>query len=185
MRRIFTATAVIASASLLAAGGCKPRSIEQRAEDATAKGAGVVSGVGKGLQKQGEAAKNLGEGVATVVKAVGNGLGKGLFDVELRPAESLKAQGLEATVCQVNPGGDTPEHDISVYVIGGKDGFRGRFVLKAFRADEKEIGRIAAEAALAGDEAKYVKFPLAKEVPVTDIKYFTLEAKPATEKPAP
>ncbi len=173
MRKIMVLT--LAAAMLCVS--CARKTAEERGKDAAGEKLGYAKGVGESLKTDGkDAAGSLTEGVGGVLEGFKGGLDKSMIAADIKVSEELAALGVQATRAQRLTGEDDPGRGLSVYVITDK-GFDGSLRLKAFDAEDREIGRSSTKLQSDSDEASYVDFSFDERTPLGVAKYFILDGK--------
>lgn len=158
--------------------GCKSREEQlQSAEDQgnilAAKKAKLIEGVGKALKNEGKtAAETVSEGTGEVVKAVGKGFDKSLGQVKLTVATDATARGLGGTRAALNDK-TTNRHGVTVYVTVDKP-YTGPLELRAYDAEDQEIGRSRVQLEEKESTAKYVDFAFDERTPLLTAERFEL-----------
>lgn len=176
MRR--DAAVVLVTVLALSSVACKSR--EEQLADAEAEGnllaakkAKLVEGVGKALKGEGStAAKTVTEGAGSVVKAVGQGFDTSLEQVKFTVHADLTPKGIAATRAALN---DKTEkrHGVTVYVTVDKP-YAGPLELRAYDAQNAEIGRAKVELDEKESTAKYVDFAFDERTPLLTADHFEL-----------
>ena len=140
--------------------GCSRESLKDKAKTVTNKAGAVV-----------------GEGASTFFVGMGEGIDKTVTSYDVRISDELKTLGVSVTVAKwTNASGEKP-HQILTFYILNKAPVTGQLRLKLFNDADQEIGRSVTEVTFAADDAHYVPFELAEEVPVSLAKYVTLDIK--------
>ena len=171
-----TLVTLLAAVSLLA--GCKSREEKlQAAEDQgnllAATKAKLVKGVGDAMKKEGkEAAETVTEGTGEMVKAVGAGFDKSLSQVKLSSVPELAPKGISATRGARSTEGASAS-TVTVYVILDKP-YSGPLELRAYDAQNQEIGRTRVDVAEKEATAKYMDFQFDPRTPLLTADHFEL-----------
>lgn len=156
---------------------------EERVKQAYEKGkeeietkSGYLKGVGETLSKEGkEAAEKMSQGAGEVTKGVNEGFDKSMVRVKvLASPELLDAVSIGRAGKHFND--STLLTGVSIYLIFEKE-FKNRLILKAFDSDSTEVGRSIADISGKPDDAQYITFGYAHEVPLGIAQYFTLGIK--------
>lgn len=178
MRSLMFAAAV----TVLSLSGCKSR--EEKLKDAEEEGnllvatkAKLIKGAAEAVKKEGkEAAETLAEGTGQVVKGIGTGIEKGFKEVKIAAHESLAPQGLTATRATRGEDG-TAAHTVTVYMTFEK-AWTGAVELRAYDAEDREVGRAKVELAEKESNAHYVDFVFDARTPLLTTAKFDLRAVP-------
>ncbi|MDR2959534.1 MAG: hypothetical protein LBV10_08305 [Stenotrophomonas sp.] len=104
------------------------------------------------------------------------GLGEGVdkrMNVTLQADPGLAARGLTVTLGKSRGMGSK---EAAVYVVADK-AFKGKLVARALDADGTEIGRAAAEAEFAADDARYVTFQFNEEMDSQLVRTYAVAAR--------
>jgi len=180
---------VLLSALVLSSCFCKSR--EEKLKDAEDEGnllvatkAKLIKGAGDALKKEGkEATQTVAEGGGELIKGLGTGIEKGLMEVQLKPHESVAANGLGVTRAARGEQG-TQKHTVTAYVTYEK-GFSGTLEMRVYDAEDREVGRAKVESDEKESGAKYVDFQFDERTPLLSAGHFELRATPkvAAAKP--
>lgn len=137
-----------------------------------------IKGVGDALKKEGkEASESVSEGVGEVVKGTNSGLDKSINTANVVPADSAAfAKVLSIGRTEKFFSEDEKTKRVSIYLISNK-AYKGKVKLKAFDANQKEIGRSAVDVSLQDDDAQYFDFKFDSRIPLLQADYFTIDAK--------
>lgn len=149
---------------------------EKEAKFLVEKEGRMAKGLGEGLKGEGkEGVTALAEGVGEVFKGAGEGFDKSLAKVDVRMDDGLKEfVELGRTAKTSNDSLNTTV--VSVYLACNK-GYEGKLLLKAFDAENLEIGRKTVDVKLATDDAEYFDFEFDERTPLNIATYFTLNKK--------
>lgn len=159
--------------------GCKSREEKlQAAEDQgnmlAATKSRLVKGVGEALKSEGKgAAESVSEGTGEVIKGLGKGIDKGLTELKLAVHSDLGPKGVNATRAARGVGGTGKSHAVTVYVTVDKP-YSGSLELRAFGADNKEIGRARTSLEEKESTGKYVDFEFDPRTPLLTADHFEL-----------
>lgn len=177
MRMLLLLSAVLASSCF-----CKSR--EEKLKDAEDEGnllvatkAKLLKGAAEAVKKEGkEAAETLAEGTGEVVKGIGTGIEKGFKEVKLSANETVAAAGMSATRATRGEDG-TAAHTVTVYVTFEK-AWTGGLELRAFDAQDREVGRVKVEVEEKDGNGRYVDFVFDPRTPLLTAGRFELRAAP-------
>jgi hypothetical protein len=157
--------------------GCKSR--EEQLQDAEDKGnllaakkARLVEGVGKALQGEGkDAAEAVTKGGGEVLKAAGKGFDQSLAQVKLSVHEALPPKGIGGTRAAIHR--EKEKRAVTVYVTLDQP-YTGALELRAFDAENQEIGRSKVQVDEAESTAKYLDFAFDERTPLLTADRFEL-----------
>jgi hypothetical protein len=166
------------------ASSCFCKSREEKLKDAEEEGnllvatkAKLLKGAADAVKKEGkEAAESLAEGTGEVVKGIGTGIEKSLKEVKLGSNETLAAAGLSATRATRGEDG-TAAHTVTVYVTFDK-AWAGALELRAFDAEDREVGRVKVDVEEKSSNARYVDFVFDPRTPLLTAGRFEIRAAP-------
>lgn len=179
MRTVVVIAAALATLSLSA---CRSREEKLKAAEdegnlLVATKAKLLKGAADAVKKEGkEAAESLAEGTGEVVKGIGTGIEKGFKEVKIGAHESLAPQGLTATRATRGEEG-TAAHTVTVYLTFEKP-WTGTVELRAYDAEDREVGRAKVELAEKESNAHYVDFVFDPRTPLLTAGKFDLRATP-------
>lgn len=132
----------------------------------------------KATQATNKAGQLVGEGAGSFFTGVGAGIDKTVTAYDIRLSEELRRAGVTTTVAkrEGDPQSTSGQQKLSIY-IQNRDALSGTLRILLFNEDAQEIGRGATDIAFQADDARYVTFPLEKEVPVSMAKYLEMDLK--------
>ena len=142
----------------------------------------IVSGCGRvkdtATRATNKAGQLAGEGVGTFFTGVGAGIDKTVTTYDVRLSEELKNAGISTTIAKRMDGCESNnwQQVLSIYVQN-QSPLTGTLRIRLFNDGDQEIGRSTASASFAKDDARYVSFPLDREIPVTMTKYLQMDLK--------
>jgi hypothetical protein len=119
---------------------------EAQGRDMTEKKAGILKGVGDGLQGEGKkASESVAKGASGVVKSGLQGAEKGFVELSATVAESLTGAGVKVERASIPTPSEIPDADkrkrtVKVYMVLDKP-YAGDITLVARDSDGKELGR--------------------------------------------
>lgn len=147
----------------------------------------LATGCGKSIADRARGAANkagqvVGEGAGNFFSGVGEGVERAVTTYDVRVADALKASGIAVTIAKHVDGVGTNGSTLSFYILN-KLAFAGTLRIKLFNAADQEIGRSTAEVAFPPDDARYVAFPLDREIPLSVARYVVLETRDPETKP--
>ncbi|MCP4137377.1 MAG: hypothetical protein GY754_40795 [bacterium] len=178
MKKTFMIFLSICCLALFAAG-CKSEEDQKEADTDVGKllaekKTRMMKGIGEVLKGEGEDAGDaLGEGIADVFKGGAKGIDKSLSEVKVNLDANIAEKGLKTGRTAKL---ETGKNGITVYIIFDK-AYNGKFLMKAFDAAGKEVGRTTATARGAVDDAKYVDFVFDERTPITIVDNYIMKAK--------
>ena len=133
-----------------------------------------IEGAGKALQEQGkDAAKSASKGVGDVIKGINSGISESINESNVIAEGTLKTNFEEPKAEKIYGADVDKIKKVTIYLIAKKD-FQGDLILKAFNADEREIGRSRLSVSIKKDDAKYVDFPFDERTHLLRTEYFTI-----------
>jgi hypothetical protein len=169
--------AILLSACLCRSREEKLKAAEDEGNLVVATKAKLLKGAGEAVKKEGkEAAEAIAEGTGEVVKGLGKGIEKGLMEVKVKTHESVASNGLGITRAARGEDG-TAQHTITAYVTFEK-GFAGTLELRAYDAEDREVGRAKLESDEKESGAKYLDFTFDERTPLMTAGHFELRATP-------
>jgi hypothetical protein len=178
---ILAVAAVCLSACCCQSREEKLKSAEDEGNMLIAMKAKLLKGAGEAVKKEGkEAAQTLAEGTGEVVKGLGTGIEKGLMEVKFTLHESVAANGLGLSRAARGEQG-TAQHTVTAYITFDK-AFAGAIELRAYDAENREVGRSRMEADEKESAAKYIDFAFDQRTPLMTAGHFEMRAFP-TPKP--
>jgi hypothetical protein len=163
---------------VLGGSACKNREEKLKAAEnegnlLVAAKAKLIKGAAEAVKKEGkEAAETIAEGTGELVKGLGVGIEKSLKEVKLEAHESLGAAGLSATRATRGEEG-TKAHTVTVYVTA-ETVFKGALELRAYDAQDREVGRVKVELDEKEPTAHYVDFVFDPRTPLLTAGHFGL-----------
>lgn len=142
----------VALGILLASPGCKKsreemiQEAENQGRDLTEKKAGIVKGIGDGLQGEGKkASESVAKGASGVLKSGMQGAKEGFLELTLTASEQLTAAGIKAERASMPLEAEVPDAEkrkrsIKIYLVLDKP-YTGDVTLIARDSANKELGR--------------------------------------------
>lgn len=125
-----------------------------------------------------KAGQIIGQGAGAFFSGVGEGVEKTVTSYDVRVSDGLQKLGVSVTVAKHTSDSavDGKPHTLSFYVIN-KAAFTGLLRIRLLTDKGLEIGRSTARVAFAKDDARYVPFPLEKEVPLALTDHVELDTR--------
>lgn len=144
----------------------------------------VVVAVGCGRVKDeasratNKAGQLVGEGASTFFTGVGAGIDKTVTTYDVRLADALRQAGVSTTIAKRMDGSASNnwQQALSIYVQNHSS-LTGTLRIRLFNDKDQEIGRSTVPVVFAKDDARYVAFPLDREIPVTMTRYIQMDVK--------
>ena len=134
-----------------------------------------IEGAGKALQEQGkDAAKSASKGVGDVIKGINSGISESINESNVIPEGTFKTNFEEPKAEKIYGADADKIKKVTIYLIAKKD-FKGDLILKAFNANEREIGRSRLNVSIKKDDAQYVDFAFDERTHLLQTEYFTIK----------
>ncbi len=131
-----------------------------------------MEGVGKALENEGKvAAETVTRGSGEVVKAVGKGFDQSVSQVKLTVHEALPQKGIGASRAALHR--EKEKRAVTVYVTMDAP-YAGPLELRAYDAQNAEIGRAKVAVDEKESTAKYLDFEFDERTPLLTADHFEL-----------
>lgn len=152
---------------------------EEKGQARTEREASFIKGIGEGLKGTGkEAIESVSEGVSELFKGANEGFDQSWVKVAINVAEELEPI-VSISRSEIYENDSTRKKGILLYAVFEQD-YNGKFLLKAFDKDDKEIARSNVLITEIADNSCFIEFPFDERTSFSLIKKLKLEHRPVS-----